>query len=93
MMAVDSSRSAKRTDRRHGVDIAILLAGYAVFVVALWKARVAVRFRSLVGIVALIGATELVWSILGDVGAWWVLGVVLLAAAQLLAAGSVLAHR
>lgn len=73
-----------------GMGVLVLLAGWAVLDTATWRRRrhLSLRREALVLVAtAGIAAVALVpWSVLGDHGAWWVAGAVLLAAIQLAAA-------
>lgn len=67
------------------VGIVFLVAGWGVFVSVLWRARERIRHRLVLAAVAVVGAAVLAWSISQDAGAWWVVGVALLAFVQLVA--------
>ncbi len=73
-----------------GMGVLLLLAGWAVLDVATWRRRRRCSPRREVLLptaAAGVAAVALVlWSVLGDHGAWWVVGAVLLAAIQLTAA-------
>lgn len=81
--------------RTHGpsavdvVGIVVLVAGWSVFAVALWRARASVGHRILLATMTTIGMVSLVWFITRDVAGWWGVSVALLVAAQLMAARSV----
>jgi hypothetical protein len=72
------------------VGVLLLLAGWAVLDIAAWRRRRGLSLRRevlLLMATAGIAAVALVlWSVLGDRGAWWIVGAVLLAAIQLTAA-------
>lgn len=72
------------------VGVLLLLAGWAVLDAATWRRRRGLAPRRevlLLMATAAIAAVALVlWSVLGDHGAWWIAGAVLLAAIQLTAA-------
>ncbi len=73
------------------VGALLLTAGWAVLDVQIWRRRrrllVMGRRRLLVlGVAALGGAVVLGWSVKRDAGAWWLLGVAVLAAVQLILA-------
>ncbi len=72
------------------VGIAVLIAGWGFFVVALWRARTAITRRRLLAALAVTGAGLVVWSVATDNGSWWILGAAILVIAQLLAAFSAL---
>jgi hypothetical protein len=72
------------------MGVLFLVAGWAVLDIATWRRR---RLRSLRREALLLMATVgtaavalVLWSVLGDHGAWWIVGAVLLAAIQLTAA-------
>lgn len=74
------------------VGIALVLVAWSMLVRRIWCGRARLRGRSAPLAAGLLAGTALTaWSILGDHGAWWVAGVALLAAVQLVAA--VLAER
>lgn len=73
------------------VGALLLIAGWAALDVLIWLGRR--RFLSvgnarvaLLGMAAVAGAVLVAWSVEQDVGNWWLLGVGLLAGAQLVAA-------
>jgi hypothetical protein len=72
------------------IGVVLLLAGWAVLDIATWRRRHALDHRREVivamGAVGVAAAALLLWSVLGDRGAWWVLGATVLAAIQVLAA-------
>lgn len=76
---------------RHGpsavdvVGIIVLVLAWLSFVVPLWNARSAIEHRAALIALAAIGALLVIWSVATDSGAWWVLGVVLLTCAQIVA--------
>jgi hypothetical protein len=73
-----------------GVGVLLLLAGWAVLDIASWRRRRGFRPRREVLLLIAAAGTAAValvlWSVLGDHGAWWIVGAVLLAAIQLTAA-------
>lgn len=95
VMLPDEGPRLLSLSRTHGpsavdvVGIAVLVAGWSVFAVALWRARVAVGHRMLPATMATIGLVSLLWFITRDVAGWWGVSVALLVAAQLMAARSV----
>lgn len=73
------------------VGALVLITGWAVLDLHIWRGRhrlLALRRRRLVLLVvtALGGAVIIAWSVERDAGIWWLLGVALLAGAQLGAA-------
>lgn len=70
----------------------MLVLGWLLFVVPLWRLRSSIRWRRRLGLVAMSAAVLTVWSVVTDTGAWWVLGAAVLVAVQVVAAGSALTH-
>jgi hypothetical protein len=69
----------------------VLVAGWIVLDAQIWRGRrrLLAQPRSLLlllAFTAVVGALVLVWSVDRDAGKWWLLGVALLAGAQLVAA-------
>jgi hypothetical protein len=85
----DTGRRLFSLSGRHGpslvdaIGIAVLLAGWLVIAAAVLGRRERVARRAGVwglgvGVVlAAVGLTVIVWSVAGDHGAWWALGIVL----------------
>jgi cation transport ATPase len=73
-----------------GVGVLLLVAGWAILDTATWRRRYGLRVgREVLVLTAVGGATAsglVLWSVLGDHGAWWVAGATVLAAIQLSAA-------
>jgi hypothetical protein len=81
--------------RAHGpgvvdaVGIAVMLTGWVVFLVALWRRRQRIALRAntprglAVAFVLGLGAGLVVASVAADVSYWWVIGVACLVGAQL----------
>lgn len=72
------------------MGVLVLLAGWAVLDIATWRRRrgLLVR-REVLVLTATAGIASIalvIWSVLGDHGAWWIVGAVVLAAIQLTAA-------
>ncbi len=68
-----------------------LIAGWVVLDVLIWRGRRRLQTLGrprllLLGFAALVGGVMVAWSVERDAGMWWLLGVALLAGAQLLAA-------
>jgi hypothetical protein len=92
----DTGRRLVSLSEAHGpslidsVGALALLAGWTVLDVATWRRRRSLLLRREVLMVMAapgIAAVALVlWSVLGDHGAWWIVGAVALAAIQLTAA-------
>jgi hypothetical protein len=92
----DTGRRLVSLSEAHGpslvdsVGALALLAGWTVLDVATWRRRRSLLLRREVLMVmaaAGIAAVALVlWSVLGDHGAWWIVGAVVLAAIQMTAA-------
>jgi hypothetical protein len=72
------------------LGIVLLVSGWTILDLATWRRRGRLGLGSgvfaLVGVIAAVAAGLVVWSVLGDHGAWWMAGAVILAAIQLLAA-------
>jgi hypothetical protein len=72
------------------MGVLLLLAGWAVLDIATWRRRRDLSLRRKVLLpIATAGAAAValvLWSVLGDHGAWWIVGAALLAAIQLTAA-------
>jgi uncharacterized membrane protein YidH (DUF202 family) len=76
-----------------GIGVLLLVAGWATLDVATWHRRrtLALR-REVLVLTAVVGAAAaglVLWSVLGDHGAWWIGGASVLAGMQLVAAASV----
>ncbi|MGH2686959.1 MAG: hypothetical protein ACRDJP_15965 [Actinomycetota bacterium] len=75
-----------------GLGIALLLAGWLTLMLAVWRRRarlaaVAPRSARIAGVAAMVaGAVVLVATIRADAGAWWTVGVAMLAIPQIAAA-------
>jgi hypothetical protein len=73
-----------------GVGVLLLIAGWVVLDLATWRRRREVSYRRgvvvMVTLAAIAASAVVLWSVLGDHGAWWVLGAAVLAAIQLCAA-------
>ena len=73
-----------------GVGVLLLIAGWVVLDIATWRRRYEVSYPRGTVILAMIAgiasSAVLLWSVVGDHGAWWVLGAAVLAAIQLSAA-------
>jgi hypothetical protein len=76
-----------------GVGVLLLVSGWAILDVATWRRRHTLHVRRgalLLTVVAAAAAAGLVlWSVLGDHGAWWAAGASVLAAIQVSVAASV----
>ncbi|EAQ00078.1 hypothetical protein JNB_07904 [Janibacter sp. HTCC2649] len=68
------------------VGVTILLVGWACLLVPLFRARSLIPAPCLFLGVVLLGLAVVVFSVAGDVGAWWVAGVLMAVGAQLGAA-------
>jgi hypothetical protein len=73
-----------------GMGVLVLLAGWAVLDIATWRRRRGLSIRRevlmLMATAGIAAIALVLWSVLGDHGAWWIVGAVLLAAIQLTAA-------
>jgi hypothetical protein len=73
-----------------GMGVLLLLAGWAVLDIATWRRRRGLSPRRevllLVASTGIAAVALVLWSVLGDHGAWWIAGAVILAAIQLTAA-------
>jgi hypothetical protein len=73
-----------------GIGVLFLLAGWTALDIATWRRRRVLLLRReqmAVMVIAGIAAGGLVlWSVLGDHGVWWMVGAIVLAAIQLIAA-------
>lgn len=99
----DAGDPLVRFSRTHGpspvdaVGIALILAGWSVLLGGVWRRRGrlprtrAWRVPTVASLAAGAGLTA--WSVLGDHGAWWVVGAVLLAAPQVAAGVAVTRRR
>jgi hypothetical protein len=74
------------------LGVLMLVLGWLLFLVPLWRLRSSIRWRRRLGHVAISAAVLTVWSVVTDTGAWWVLGAAVLVAVQVVAAGSALSH-
>lgn len=76
-----------------GIGVLLLVAGWTVLDVATWRRRRMLSLRrEALGMVAVAGIAAVglvLWSVLGDHGAWWIAGGFVLAAIQLTAAARV----
>lgn len=83
--------------RTHGpsaveaAGVAALLLGWATLLAGVWRGRARLarmsRWAAGAGLASLVaGAALCAWSVAGDHGSWWVLGVGMMAAPQLAAA-------
>lgn len=68
------------------VGILILLTGWAAFLAPLLAARHRIDHAAAFALVVFAGSVLVLWSVATDTGVWWVLGVGMLVAAQLVAA-------
>lgn len=72
------------------IGVLLLLVGWAVLDVATWRRRRGLSLRIgggvLITLTGLAAIVLVLWSVLGDHGAWWIVGATLLAAIQLAAA-------
>jgi hypothetical protein len=70
-----------------GIGVLLLVAGWVVLDIATWRRlhRRSLRREILVLLAGagIAGAGLVLWSVLGDHGAWWIVGAVLLAVIQL----------
>jgi hypothetical protein len=73
-----------------GMGVLFLLAGWAVLDIATWRRRRGLSPRRdvlmLIAAAGIAAVALVLWSVLGDHGAWWIVGAVVLAAIQLTAA-------
>ena len=73
-----------------GIGILLLLAGWVALDIATWRRRRALSLRRemivLMGAAGVAGAGLVLWSVLGDHGLWWIVGAIVLASIQLVAA-------
>ena len=75
-----------------GLGIAMILAGWLTLMLAVWRRRATLRDRvprsvRLAGVATMaVGTVVLVATIRADAGAWWTLGVALMATPQVAAA-------
>jgi hypothetical protein len=87
----DDGRRVVSLSEGHGpsipdtAGIVLLLAGWLAFVIPLWNARAEIAHRSLLGTLAVAGGALLAWSITTDAGIWWIPGVLVLVATQVVA--------
>ncbi|MGP9652116.1 hypothetical protein ACT3TP_16735 [Glutamicibacter sp. AOP38-B1-38] len=95
----DNGGAVFRLSQGHGpspwdlLGIAILLLGWVLILVPLFRARALLPVPGLVLGGFLAGLAIVMWSVLSDTGTWWVLGASLSAGIQLAAAISVAAGR
>ena len=96
ILAADEGRPIITLSGGHGlslvdtIGVALLAAGWLALDVSTWRRRRRISLRrgtlAAIGVIGLAAAALVAWSILGDNGAWWVAGVVILGAIQLVAA-------
>jgi hypothetical protein len=96
ILGPDRSRRLFSLSQAHGpslidsVGVLFLVAGWAALDTATWRRRRGRPLRREVRLLTVVAgtaaATLVLWSVLDDHGAWWVIGAVLLAAIQLAAA-------
>lgn len=66
------------------VGIGVLLLGWAIFLVALWRVHAAISAPPLLAAAGVAGGgAVVVWSVLADAGMWWVAGAAILVGVQL----------
>jgi hypothetical protein len=70
-----------------GIGVLLLVAGWVVLDIATWRRRHRLSLRReilvLLAAAGIAGSALVLWSVLGDHGAWWIVGAVLLAVIQL----------
>jgi hypothetical protein len=92
----DTGRELFSLSEAHGpslidsMGVLLLLAGWAVLDIATWQRRRGLSPRRggllLIATAGTPAIAVVLWSVLGDHGAWWIVGAVVLAAIQLAAA-------
>lgn len=88
LLIPDSGTPVARLSRTHGpsgqdlVGVLLVLAGWAVYLWALWKVRTGIRHRAVLLVAGALAAGLIAWSVGTDSGAWWVLGAGVLVLVQ-----------
>lgn len=98
MALPDDNRRLFSLSRTHGPDpvdavgAILLIVGWCLLLVAVWRHRHALptrwTWRLVAATVVVVAASVLVWSVSGDHGMWWLAGAAMLAGVQI--AGAVL---
>lgn len=68
------------------LGISVILIGWLAFLIPLVRSRASVWRPGWVLVAALAGGALLAWSLATDTGSWWMVGVVVLVAVQVVAA-------